>query len=211
MASLRALWLVSAIALILSLPASAQTVRPADAELAAALKGGGHVVIMRPGPTHQDQADTDPLNPDNIAKQRQLNDKGRDAAKALGAAFKTIGVPVGKVYSSQFKRAYETAQLAGFQNIEKSADVSEGGLVVTPIENNRRAAAMKKLASMPPAAGTNTVIISHKPNIVDAFGKDWFEVKEGEASIFKPEAAGYKLIARVQMDEWQRIAAAVAK
>jgi hypothetical protein len=35
-----------------------------------------------------------------------------------------------------------------------------------------------------------------------------FEVKEGEASIFKPEGGGYKLVAQVQMDEWPRIAAA---
>jgi hypothetical protein len=33
-------------------------------------------------------------------------------------------------------------------------------------------------------------------------------VKEGEASILKPEGSGYKLTARIQMDEWPRIAAA---
>ncbi len=209
MASLRALLL--SMILALSLPAYAQPARPSDKDLAVALKGGGHVIVIRHGATHQDQADTDPLNPDNVAKQRQLNDKGREAAKALGAAFKDIGVPVGKVFTSQFYRAYETAQLAGFQGIEKTPDVSEGGLVVTPIENNRRAAAMKKHAATPPAAGTNTLIVSHKPNIMDAFGKDWFDVKEGEASIFKPEAAGYKLIARVQMNEWQGIATAAKK
>jgi phosphohistidine phosphatase SixA len=191
--------------------AMAQATRPSDADIAAALKGGGHVIVIRHGATHQDQADTDPLNPANIAKQRQLNDKGRDAAKALGAAFKAIGVPVGKVYTSQFHRAFETAQLAGFAGIEKSPDVSEGGLVVTPIENNRRAAAMKKLAGTAPAPGTNTIIVSHKPNIMDAFGKDWFDVKEGEASIFKPEGTGYRLVARVQMDDWAKIATAAGK
>jgi hypothetical protein len=35
------------------------------------------------------------------------------------------------------------------------------------------------------------------------FGKDWFEVKEGEASIFKPDGSGnYALIARVQIGQW---------
>ena len=60
-------------------------------------------------------------------------------------------------------------------------------------------------------SGSNAVIVSHKPNIIDAFGKDWFEVKEGEASIFKPDGSSYKLVARVQMDEWSRIAAAGKK
>ena len=95
--------------------------------------------------------------------------------------------------------------------MEKSIDVTEGGLGVSPNENNRRADAFRKLASTAPPAGTNVVIVSHKPNTIDAFGKDWFEVNEGEATIFKPDGAAYKVVARVQMYEWPRIAAATAK
>jgi len=54
------------------------------------------------------------------------------------------------------------------------------------------------------------VLITHQPNIIAALGKDWFDVKEGEASLFRPANGGYVLLARVQMQEWQRIAAAVA-
>jgi broad specificity phosphatase PhoE len=182
--------------------------RPSDTELAQSLRAGGHVIVIRHGATNADMADTDPLNHDNIDKQRQLSPKGEEAAKALGGAFKAIGVPVGQVYTSRFNRAYQTAKLAGLDNIEKTLDVTEGGLVVSPNENNRRAAAFRKLASSMPPAGSNVVVVTHKPNIIDAFGKDWFEVKEGEASIFKPDGSAYKLIARVQMDEWSRIAAA---
>jgi len=194
-------------ALVLAGPSFAQP-RPSDAELAQALRAGGHVIVIRHGATNEDMADTDPLNHDNIDKQRQLSPKGEEAAKALGGAFKALGVPVGQVYTSRFNRAYQTAKLAGFDNIEKTPDVTEGGLVVSPNENNRRAAAFRKLASSMPPAGSNVVVVTHKPNIIDAFGKDWFEVKEGEASIFKPDGSAYKLIARVQMDEWSRIAAA---
>jgi broad specificity phosphatase PhoE len=129
-------------------------------------------------------------------------------AKAFGDALRQIGVPVGKVYTSLFNRAYETAVLAGFTNIEKTADFTEGGLIVSPNENNRRAEAFRKALAAAPNPGTNTIIITHKPNIVDALGKDWFEVKEGEASIFRPENGSYQLIARVQMDEWPRLALA---
>ena len=73
---------------------------------------------------------------------------------------------------------------------------------------NRRAEAFRKMLGVAPKAGTDTVIITHKPNIVDALGKDWFDVKEGEASIFRPENGSYHLIVRVQMDEWPRLAAA---
>jgi phosphohistidine phosphatase SixA len=194
----------------LAAPASGQS-HPNDPELAQALRAGGHVIVIRHGATNTDMADTDPLNHDNIAKQRQLSPKGEEAAKALGGAFKTIGVPVGQVYTSRFNRAYQTAKLAGFDKVEKSIDITEGGLVVSPNENNRRAAAFRKLASSVPPAGGNVVVVTHKPNIIDAFGKDWFEVKEGEASIFKPDGSGYKLVTRVQMDEWPRIAAAAKK
>ena len=202
-----ALTLASGLAAVLpiaaSLPAAAD-----DKTLVQALRAGGLVIVFRHGGTYPDQADTDPLNPGNVKAQRQLNDSGKAAAKALGEAFRALGVPVGKVYTSQFHRAYETATLAGFKDIEKTADISEGGLVVSPNENNRRAKAFRQLVSTAPAAGTNTVLVSHKPNIIDALGKDWFEVKEGEAAILRPEGGSYKLVARVQMDEWPRIAAA---
>jgi phosphohistidine phosphatase SixA len=203
-------YLAAISALALSIPAFAQS-RPTDAQLAEALRAGGHVIVVRHGATFSDQADTDPLNPDNIAKQRQLNTKGEAAAKAFGQALRQIGVPVGKVITSQFNRAYQTAKLAGFDSAEKSTDVTEGGLVVTPNENNRRAAALRKLATTVPAAGTTVLIVTHKPNTIDAFGKDWFEVKEGEATIFKPDGTGFTVIARVEMEAWPRIAAVAQK
>ena len=47
--------------------------------------------MFRHGATHSDQADTDPLNLDNVAKQRQLNDAGRNGTYVLVAR-----VPMGQ-------------------------------------------------------------------------------------------------------------------
>jgi broad specificity phosphatase PhoE len=182
---------------------------PAAADdLGQALRAGGLVMVVRHGATFPDQADTDPLNFDNIETQRNLNDKGKVLAKDFGDALRQAGVPVGKVYTSKYNRAYETAVVAGFKDIEKTADLTEGGLVVSPNENNRRTEAFQKMLGTAPKMGTNTILITHKPNIIDALGKDWFDVKEGEASLFRPENGSYKLLARVQMGEWPRIAAA---
>src|SRR5262250_1540217 len=172
-----------------------------NANLLQALRAGGFVIVVRHGATFQDQADTDPLNFDNIAAQRNLNENGKALATAFGNAIRQAGITVGQVLTSKYNRAYETAVIAGFEAIEKTADLTEGGLVVSPNENNRRVQAFRKLLSTAPRAGTNTVLITHKPNIVDALGKDWFEVKEGEASVFRPENRNYRLIARVQMEE----------
>ena len=176
--------------------------------LARALRAGGHVILVRHGATFSNQADLDPFNLADVSKQRNLNDKGKDLAKAFGAAIRSAGVPIGEVYTSEFNRGYETAVLAGFKDIEKTRDLSEGGLVVTPEENNRRVKALLDLLGKTPAKGMNDMLITHKPNIIDALGKDWFDVKEGEAGIFKPEAGKYRLIARVQMEDWSAIAAA---
>jgi phosphohistidine phosphatase SixA len=177
----------------------------AQPEWVTAVRGGGYVIIMRHGATHQDQADTDPFNLANVDKQRQLNDAGRARSKEIGEAFKRLGIPVGKVVSSQYFRAIETAKLA-FGTAEPTADVSEGGQVVTPIENNRRAAAMRKLAGTA-IPGTNAVVVTHRPNILDAFGKDLFDMREGESVIVKPDGAGgYRIVARVQADEWAKLA-----
>ena len=176
---------------------------PSVTDVLETLRGGGYIIVFRHGATHPDQADTDPLNLDNVAKQRQLNDKGRADAKAIGAVFKAAGVPIGKSYSSRFNRAVETARLIGGKEPQATLDVSEGGQVVSPNENNRRAQAFRAIVGTAPDPGTNTLVITHKPNILDAFGKDWFEIKEGEASIFKPAGGGkYAPVARVQIDQW---------
>jgi phosphohistidine phosphatase SixA len=179
-----------------------------DKTIAQALRGGGLVIVVRHGATFPDQADTDPLNFGNITAQRNLNDKGKALAKAFGDALRQVGTPIGEVYTSKYNRGYETAVVAGFKDIEKTADLTEGGLIVSPNENARRAEAFRKMLATAPKPGTNSILITHAPNIIAALGKDWFDVKEGEASLFRPENGSYKLVARVQMDEWSRIAVA---
>src|SRR5712671_1855413 len=94
-------------------PTSAQTDQSvADTKgVALALRSGGLVILVRHGATFSDQADTDPFNLADVSKRRNLNDKGKGLARAFGEAIRAAGVPVGKVYTSQFNRAYETAVL----------------------------------------------------------------------------------------------------
>ena len=73
-------------------------------QLLQSLRAGGYVIVVRHGATFSDQADTDPFNFDNIAKQRNLNEKGKQLAKEFGDAIHQLGIPVGKVYTSNFNR-----------------------------------------------------------------------------------------------------------
>src|SRR5215475_9671503 len=200
--TMRLFWL-GLFTLIFTASAHAQ-IDPGLLQAVKALQDGGYVIVFRHGATHADQADTDPLNIANVAKQRQLNDKGRADAKAVGEAFRAAGIPIGKSHSSRFQRAVETARLIGGKEPQTTLDLSEGGLVVSPNENTRRTQALRALAAAAPDPGTNTLIVTHKPNILDAFGKDWFEIREGEASVFKPDGGGKStLIGRVQIAEWE--------
>jgi phosphohistidine phosphatase SixA len=174
------------------------------ANLLAALKRGGHVLVFRHGATHPHQADTEPLNLSNVKEQRHLNDRGRAVAKTIGARLAALGVPVTEVYSSKFRRAVETAELMGVGTVTTTLDLTEGGLVVSPIENTRRAEAFRALCGKELPAGSNRLIVSHKPNIVDAFGKDWFDIQEGEASVFRVDAGKCALVARIRAEEWEK-------
>src|SRR5262249_3598098 len=119
-------------ALALAGPAAAQTQDVRG--VAKSLQAGGYVIVLRPGGPNPDQADTDPLNLDNVAQQRQLSEAGRQQAREVGAALKALQVPIGQVITSRFNRAVETGRLIGGKEVATTADVSEGGQVVTPIE-----------------------------------------------------------------------------
>ena len=171
--------------------------------LVADLKQGGYVIVFRHAPTNRDQADTDPLNYSDTTHQRLLSDKGRELAEQVGNAFLALKIPVGRIYTSKYSRAIQTGKLIGGAAVTPTLDVTEGGLVATPIENDRRATALKELVATPPAAGSNTLVVTHKPNLVDAFGAEWVASKEGEAGVFKPGDNGRaSLIARVQASDW---------
>ena len=177
--------------------------RPAQADWLDDLRLGGYVIVIRHGATYSNQADTNPLNVKNVTAQRQLNDQGRAQARAIGESMRRLKIPVSMVLTSQFQRAVETGTLLGYGEVTPMADFTEGGLVVPPEENARRAQVLRKFTGAFPAPDNNLVIVTHKPNIMDAFGKDWFDVREGEASIFEPDGNGaYRLIVRVQANDW---------
>jgi len=175
---------------------------PAPAELLPELRKGGYVLFIRHPKTNPDQADTDPLNLENVKAQRHLSDDGRKQAKALGDAFRALKIPVEKVISSKFYRAQEAARVLDMGEVSTSVDVTEGGLVVAPNENQRRAKALRQLLATPPAKGKNLVIVSHKPNLQDAAGKEFGDVGEAEVVVFQPLGDGkFKVVARVAPPE----------
>jgi phosphohistidine phosphatase SixA len=199
------------IAISLAFAVAAGLLMPKQApanDLVTALRAGGFVILLRHGATVSDQTDRVPFDFDDITAQRNLNDKGKALASSFGDALREAGVPVGKVFTSRFKRAYETASLAGFKTIEPTDDLTlaygPNGLAISPDENKRRADALRKMLTIAPMPGTNTILITHLYNIVDAL-KDFSDVKEGEALVFRPETGTFTLIARIPIEAWPQL------
>jgi phosphohistidine phosphatase SixA len=90
------------------------------------------------------------LNVDDCATQRNLTDRGRDHARAIGAAIRALGVPIGSVPASPLCRTMETAILA-FGSAERSPAAREGG--PEPPGSPGRYAALRALLSTKPAPG----------------------------------------------------------
>lgn len=83
-----------------------------DADLAARLQKGGAVLLLRhayaPG-----TGDPEGFRLDDCTTQRNLNDAGREQARSIGTWLRAHGIEHARVYSSEWCRCLETAELLG--------------------------------------------------------------------------------------------------
>lgn len=184
--------------------------RAADpGSLISSLRAGGYVIVIRHVATDDSQKDIFPFKFDDMTAQRQLSDAGREMARQLGTAFRRIGMPIGEVYTSRLNRAVETGKLLAGKDVAPLDELTDSGAgsasaMANPDGRNARLGrALRDLANTSPRPGLNNLVITHKTNIADAFGKDFGDVTEGEALVFKPAASGPAvLVTRVQALEW---------
>jgi phosphohistidine phosphatase SixA len=170
------------------------------------LRRGGHAIVFRHVATDDSQKDVTPFRFDDMKAQRQLSDKGREAAKAIGDAMKSLGIPLGEVYASQLNRAIETGRLIAGKEATPKAELtdSSGGSasgMANPDGSNAKAGqAMRALLAA--SAQSNNLYITHKTNITDAFGKLYSDVGEGEALIVSVGSSGLVVRARIKASDW---------
>ena len=188
-------------ALVLGIASAASLVE--GKQLTAALAGGGYVILMRHASSPAAPPNADQAAPGNVSHERQLDEGGRASARAMGEALRHLGIRIDKVLSSSAYRALETARLAQFPDPKTYDDLAEAG------RSPERAASLRAQVALIPDAGANTVIITHYPNIADAFAADAKDLAEGEALIYHPDGRGKApLVARVKIEDWPKLAAA---
>jgi phosphohistidine phosphatase SixA len=86
----------------------------------AALVQGGHVALIRHGNAPPGYGDPPGFKIDDCKTQRNLDERGRAQARALGEAFRQHGVRVDRVLSSPWCRCLETARLLAVGPVETS-------------------------------------------------------------------------------------------
>jgi phosphohistidine phosphatase SixA len=87
----------------------------------AALVKGGHVAVIRHGNAPPGYGGDPPgFRFDDCKTQRNLDDIGREQARALGEAFRKHGVRVDRIVASPVCRCQETGQLMAIGSVETS-------------------------------------------------------------------------------------------
>jgi broad specificity phosphatase PhoE len=121
----------------------------------------------------------------------------------MGQALKRLGIPVGSVWSSPTYRALETVRLADFGAPKTFPELGDGGQSMVKEAVAGQAAWLRNKVSEPPARGTNTIIVTHMPNIAAAFGDLANGLGDGETLVFEPHGNGKSdLISKVKIEEW---------
>ena len=168
----------------------------------AALKAGGLILYFRHASTDFGQSDEQMTGYEDCARQRNLTARGRDEARAIGAAIARLGLPIGEVLASPFCRTMETARLI-FGRATATPAVRGGPASGGTTE---RYAPLRELLSSAPAAGTDRVIVSHGNPFHAVAGEIY--LAEGEAAVIRPlGAAGFRIVARIPKDGWEALGA----
>ena len=155
----------------------------------ALLREGEQIVLLRhamaPGASEPTNFDIE-----KCSTQRNLSERGRQQARKIGALFAARAAPTGRVLTSRFCRAKETARLA-FGNAEEFAPLDPPAAD----EKARKEQMEAILEEMRNYTGSgNYVFVTHLETIQALTGQS---AREGEALIVTPRDGGLHVLARI--------------
>src|SRR5262249_44508519 len=166
-----------------------------EADAWSALTRGGHVVLIRHGNAPPGYGGDPPgVKIDDCSTQRNLDETGREQARALGDAFRKHGVRVDRTLSSPWCRCLETARLMAVGEVESSwALVPDPSPASTP-----RLSDLKKLIGTWRGPGT-LVLVGHALTVRPLTG---FLPAQAETVVLRPAAGGgFELVGRIPTTE----------
>jgi phosphohistidine phosphatase SixA len=163
-----------------------------QAEMIDRMKAGGHILMLR----HALAPGTgDPANfrIGDCSTQRNLDDRGRKQAKAIGDWLRSNGITSARVYSSQWCRCLETAELLEMGSVAELPALNSFYELAQDREPNLKA--LRKFIADQPSTGVLVILVTHLVTIsaiADA------GVSSGEGVLLKlNEDAPYEIVGRL--------------
>lgn len=146
---------LTAIAAALLIAAGAAS---ADEAGLKALAAGGHVAMVRHGLTTAGSGDPEGFKLQDCATQRNLVDEGREEARRLGQLLRERGIAIERVYSSEWCRCLETAELMDVGRVEKLSPLNN--LFGRPQNRAQQVQALLELVAGWDGSG-NLLLVTH--------------------------------------------------
>jgi DMSO/TMAO reductase YedYZ molybdopterin-dependent catalytic subunit/phosphohistidine phosphatase SixA len=167
--------------------------------LVSQLRQGGFVIVMRHASSPSTLPSAQDADPDNKNLECQLDAQGKQSAAAMGKAIKSLHIPIGRIFSSPTFRAMETVRLAQFEQPTPEAALGDQGQSMAAMNGPGPAAWLKAAVTEAPQPNSNTIIVTHLPNIAAAFPEAAQDLKDGESIIFRPPGG---IVAKVAIGDW---------
>jgi phosphohistidine phosphatase SixA len=129
---------------------------------------------------------------EDCSTQRNLSESGRQQARLVGEAFRSRGIPVARVLSSQWCRCKQTAELLGLAPVEEYPVLNS--FFADRSTAPKQTEALRRFVSQAPGEG-NVVLVTHQVNITDLTSV-W--PASGELVVVRPDGrGGFILVGRL--------------
>lgn len=139
----------------------------ADTELVERMRAGGHVLLLRhayaPG-----TGDPSNFRLGDCATQRNLSQEGRDQARAIGQWLRERGIGRARVYSSEWCRCMETADLLELGPVKALPGLNS--FYDRPQDRVPNLNAVKDFLALQPPRGELLILVTHQVNITALTG-----------------------------------------
>ena len=159
------------------------------------MKTGGHILMIRHAlaPGNGDPAN---FQIGDCSTQRNLDGRGREQATAIGKMLQSKGIASARVYSSQWCRCYETAELLALGPVAELPALNSFFELTQNREPNLKA--LRKFIAEQPPDGRLVILVTHFVTVSAITGEG---ISSGEGVLFKlNKNAPYEVVGRVNFD-----------
>ena len=173
-----------------------------DKKLLKKLQKGNMVIYLRHTTTevdYADQADPD-MSLKDCSTQRMLNEQGIAEAEAIGAGFEANDIVIGKVITSQYCRAKDTATIA-FGDYDK-VDKKLNFLPFEDYTDEQLDTYHDRVAPMLSKGNKNgnKIIVGHDDPFEGT--TNIYPDPQGTAYVLDPQGDSFDIIARLEPNDW---------